>query len=201
MPALDFLFLGIALGLSAGLSPGPLLAIVISETLLKGKREGIKVALAPLLTDLPIIAAAIFLVNVFSLNFLFLAGGIYLIYLGIENLRTKSVHTSVKLGISSAWFKGFAANITNPHPYMFWLSVGAPLVVQGIREGALPPAAFLLGFYLCLAGSKVALAVFVDRTRNLFETKRYFYIIKFLGAVLIFMGLFLIKKYFLWGRA
>lgn len=103
MLTLDFLFLGIALGLSAGLSPGPLQAIVISETLLKGKKEGIKVALAPLLTDLP-------------------------------------------------------------HPYMFWLSVGAPLV---------------------------------DRTRNLFETKRYFYLIKFLGAMLIFMGLFLIKKYFL----
>lgn len=103
MPALDFLFLGIALGLSAGLSPGPLL------------------------TDLPIIITAIFFVNVFSLNFLFLAGGVCLVYLGIENLRTKSFRASVKLGISRAWFKGFTANITNPHPYMFWLSVGAPL--------------------------------------------------------------------------
>lgn len=87
MPALDFLFLGIALGLSAGLSPGPLLI------------------------DLPIIAAAVFFVNALSLNFLFLAGGMYLIYFGIENLRTKSFHVSVKLGISSAWFKGFTANI------------------------------------------------------------------------------------------
>lgn len=197
MPMLDFLFLGITLGLSAGLSPGPLQAIVISETLLKGKKEGIKVALAPLLTDLPIIVAAIFFINAISLkNFLFLAGGIYLIYLGIENVRMKSFQASVKLGISSAWFKGFAANISNPHPYIFWLSVGAPLVVQGMGEGALSPAAFLLGFYLCLVGSKVALAIFVDKAKNLLEMKRYFYLIKFIGAVLIVMGLFLIKKYF-----
>lgn len=49
-----FLISGIIFGLSAGISPGPLLALVISETLKFGRKEGIKVAIAPLITDIPI---------------------------------------------------------------------------------------------------------------------------------------------------
>lgn len=192
---LDYLLAGIVLGLSAGLSPGPLQVLVVSETLLRGRNEGIKVALAPLFTDLPIIAATVYLVDALLnwQNFLFLIGGIYLIYLGVENVRL-NFHASVRQRASSAWFKGFAANITNPHPYVFWLSVGSPLVVRGLGEGILSPAAFLLGFYSCLVGSKIATALIVSGARNFFETKRYFYLVRFLGIVLIIMGLFLVTE-------
>lgn len=47
-----FLSVGAVLGLSSGLSPGPLLALVISETLRHGVKAGVKVALAPIITDL-----------------------------------------------------------------------------------------------------------------------------------------------------
>ena len=54
---LPFLFAGLVLGLSGGLVPGPLLTLVASETLRHGAAAGIRVALAPLLTDAPIILA------------------------------------------------------------------------------------------------------------------------------------------------
>jgi hypothetical protein len=50
-----FLGIGIIFGLSAGLAPGPLLMLVISDTLRHGIKAGVKVALAPVITDLPII--------------------------------------------------------------------------------------------------------------------------------------------------
>jgi len=43
------------LGVSAGFAPGPLLTLVISETLQHDIKSGVKVALAPIITDLPII--------------------------------------------------------------------------------------------------------------------------------------------------
>jgi threonine/homoserine/homoserine lactone efflux protein len=46
---------GVLLGPSAGLTPGPMLALVLAQTLLHGSREGCKVALTPLITDPPII--------------------------------------------------------------------------------------------------------------------------------------------------
>ena len=61
---LYFMTSGILLGLSGGLSPGPLTALVISQTLRFGAREGMLVALAPILTDGPLVLAAGFLVSV-----------------------------------------------------------------------------------------------------------------------------------------
>ena len=52
---ISFLTTGAILGLSAGFAPGPLLTLVVSETLRYNVKEGIKVALAPIVTDLPIV--------------------------------------------------------------------------------------------------------------------------------------------------
>ena len=60
---LDALSKGTVLGLAAGFSPGPLTLLVISETLRHGLRAGMKVSLAPILTDLPIIALAALLLD------------------------------------------------------------------------------------------------------------------------------------------
>jgi len=45
-PELAYLLPGLALGLSAGISPGPLLTLVMTQTLKHGKGEGVKVSLA-----------------------------------------------------------------------------------------------------------------------------------------------------------
>ena len=58
---ISYLTIGIILGFSAGFAPGPLLALVISETLRHNIRSGIKVALAPIVTDLPIILISLFI--------------------------------------------------------------------------------------------------------------------------------------------
>ena len=60
---ITFLLSGVVFGLSSGVTPGPLLTLVISETLKHGKKEGIKVAIAPLLTDLPIVLVTIFILS------------------------------------------------------------------------------------------------------------------------------------------
>jgi hypothetical protein len=50
---------GVLLGLFCGLAPGPLLALVLAQTLRHGPREGCKITLTPLVTDAPIIALAL----------------------------------------------------------------------------------------------------------------------------------------------
>lgn len=51
----DFIIMGAIFGFIAGISPGPLLTLVITETITHNKSEGIKIAIAPLITDLPIL--------------------------------------------------------------------------------------------------------------------------------------------------
>jgi len=58
---IGFLTIGLILGLSAGIAPGPLLTLVISETLRHDVKAGIRVALAPIITDAPVIILTILL--------------------------------------------------------------------------------------------------------------------------------------------
>jgi threonine/homoserine/homoserine lactone efflux protein len=92
---IEYLAMGAFLGLAAGTSPGPLLAVTISETQLHGKWEGIKVAVSPLITDLPIILAVLFVLSHLTSSDLFVGiiaflGASYLIYIRIESLKNQN---------------------------------------------------------------------------------------------------------------
>jgi len=84
------------LGLT-GLIPGPLLTLVISETLKHGSKEGIKIAVSPLITDLPIILVTIFIMSRFGtadyiLGAVAFGGSAYLIYLAYESFSFKGTN-------------------------------------------------------------------------------------------------------------
>src|SRR5262245_45531600 len=96
MTAWQALGIGMSLGLGAGITPGPLLGLVINETLRGGWRSGVLVALAPLLADLAIIALCLFMLirlSLLALSVLGLCGGLYVMFLGWETLRTATVAT------------------------------------------------------------------------------------------------------------
>ena len=83
------LIAGLTLGFSAGISPGPMLALTISETLKYGVNTGIKVALAPLVTDTPIVAGSVFLLSELSnlesiFGIISIIGALVLFYLGMK---------------------------------------------------------------------------------------------------------------------
>ena len=61
MESISFLTSGILFGLAAGISPGPLLTLVISETLRHNRKQGIIVAIVPAVTDLPIVLLSVFI--------------------------------------------------------------------------------------------------------------------------------------------
>jgi len=63
--AAELLFSGVIFGLVQGLTPGPLVTLVISETLKFGKAEGFKVAVSPLITDSTIILFAVFALSTY----------------------------------------------------------------------------------------------------------------------------------------
>ena len=143
-----FLLSGILLGLSSGLSPGPLLTLVVSETLRHGARAGIGVALAPLLTDLPIILAAVLLLRPLTdqtvpLALINLGGGLYLAWLGIQGVRFRGAELEPSDPAGSLR-RGVIANFLNPSPYLFWLAVGAPTVLAAWREGWPAAARFII---------------------------------------------------------
>jgi threonine/homoserine/homoserine lactone efflux protein len=194
--SINFLLPGIILGLTAGLSPGPLLTLVISETLVYGWKNGIKVSLAPLFTDIPIIITTFIVFNYLKssdiiLAFISIAGGIFLIYLGFENLKINIGKFNTKGTNTHSLRKAIIANVLSPHPYIFWMSVGGSFIVKGnIIESSL----FLLGFYLLLIGSKISVALITYKSKILLESKYFVIIIRILGFILFGFSIILIKN-------
>ncbi|MHC4945046.1 MAG: LysE family translocator [Planctomycetota bacterium] len=198
-PEWTFLSSGIVFGLSGGLTPGPLLTLVVSQTLRHGVWEGIKIAVAPLLTDLPIIVLTVFLISRVT-DIQPLVGGIallgsgFLAYLAYESLAFKGAEIDPSQAKPRSIRKGMIANFLNPSPYLFWFSVGAPTVLKGWEGGALSPALFLAGFYSMLVGSKILTAILVGKSRRFLQSRGYIYTVRFLGLLLLFFALLFLKE-------
>jgi threonine/homoserine/homoserine lactone efflux protein len=192
------LITGCVFGLSSGLAPGPLLVLVITQTLRHNTREGIKVAAAPLITDLPIILISLFVLAQLdthhrALAFISLAGGIYVLYLSYECFRTRPVNLGqMKTGPRSLK-KGVLINLFNPNPYLFWLTFGGPFLLKLREANSLAPFAFLFAFYLSLIGSTVFLALIAGRSRTFLKSKAYLLVMRILALTLALFAFFLIK--------
>lgn len=195
---ITFLSAGIVLGLSAGFSPGPLMTLVITQTLSHGIREGFKVAAAPLVTDLPIILAATFLLTRLAnyrpvLGTISLVGGLFVLLLAWESFRTVGVDTVAGDAAPQSLGKGIMVNLLSPYPYLFWLTVGAPMIVKGWTAGSLRSGAFVAGFMVCLVGAKLAIAVAAGRSRKFLRGHAYFTIMRLLGLMLVVFAILLIR--------
>ncbi len=164
------LLLGISLGWAAGVSPGPLLALVVTTALQRGTAAGVRVALAPLITDAPVVVAAIVVLSSVPdrvVRWLGVAGGLYLIWLGIGEIRAArggQGFTEDLSGATDLRSRGALTNILNPQMWTFWIVVGGPIVATA--DSALAAGLFLLGFYVLLLGTKVALAAVVGSSRR-----------------------------------
>lgn len=192
--AFESLFSGIILGLVAGLSPGPMLALVIAETLKFGKEEGFKVAVSPLITDSTIVLLTLLVLSTLAehdlvIGLISIFGACYLIYLGLENLRTKTSRFEVVIERKEAFKRAIITNLLNPHTYLFWLSVGSPIILETLKTDASATIFFLLGFYTFLMGSMAFVALVVDRSKSFVKSKYYSYVVHFLGIILIFFAL------------
>jgi len=188
---LEYLAAGILLGLAAGFAPGPLMALVLAQGVRFGTREASKVAVAPLLTDIPIVLLTTALVATATeaagglLGVISLAGAAFVAWLGLESVRTTGVEAGEPGATPRSWTRGATVNALSPHPYLFWLTVGAPTLIRAWDEGPLAAAAFLAGFYACLVGAKLLLAVLAGRSGGRLRGGAYRAVMVVLGGMLL----------------
>lgn len=192
------LLAGLVFGLTAGLAPGPLMTLTVTQTLKHGVKEGVLVALAPLITDLPIIAVSLLVLAQLEsfetlLGAIALVGSGYVFYLGWETVRISPADFDTSHAAPRSIWKGATVNALNPHPYLFWATVGGPFVLRARHDAPLAPWLFAGSFYLLLVGTKVTLALLVGRYRTLLIGKAYLWIMRALGVLLWAFGLFLLR--------
>lgn len=168
---------GALLGLAGGLSPGPLTALVLSETLRHGRGAGAKVAVVPMLTDGPLIALVL-LASTWVAQVSWIVGGLglvgaaVLLWLAWDTARAEPPQASAD-GPTGSLRKALLTNLANPHPYLFWFGVGGPILIAARADGWWAVAGFVVAFFAGIVGTKLLLAWFVDRLSGWFVGARW----------------------------
>ena len=196
--SVSFLISGILFGLVAGIAPGRLLTLLIVETLRHNKKEDIVIASVPVVTDLPIVLVSVLVLAQLSKSDLILGiisflGALFLFYLFYESISVKGIHLNAPHVEAQSFRKGIITNFLNPHPYVFWMTVGAPIILKAYKVNLLSAVLYVGGFYVFLVGSKMIIALLVDQSKGFLESKIYLYLIRALGLMLLMFSLIFFK--------
>jgi len=145
---------GIGYGLAAAAQPGPLQTYLISQALTKGWKQALPAALAPLISDGPIVAFSLLVISQLPARlerFLYIAGGLFLLYLAYSTYRSwkyfDSNPPSPNMENPQSLLKAALVNVLNPNPYLFWSLATGPILLTGWRDTTIHGLSFLAGFY------------------------------------------------------
>jgi threonine/homoserine/homoserine lactone efflux protein len=165
---------GVGYGFSAAVIPGPFQTFIISQTLTRGWKKILPAALAPLISDGPIIVLCLFVLNqvpIWFQRFLYFAGGLFILYLALGAYKSwKSfdvIKSSTDSGIQQSLSKGVLMNFLSPGPYIYWSLVTGPILLKGWRETPTYGIGFLAGFYITIISSLMGLILLFGLTREL----------------------------------
>jgi threonine/homoserine/homoserine lactone efflux protein len=128
------------------------------------------------------------------MGILSLVGGLYVAYLAWECFQSGDIEGVPVDAAPRSLRKGVILNLLNPAPYLFWATVGGPLIVQQQEARVAAAALFLLSFYTLLVGSKLALAWLTGKTRRLLFSSGYVRLMRILGVLLMGFALVLFRK-------
>ncbi len=91
--------------------------------------------------------------------------------------KTSSYSTSIKYGVIT--------NFLSPHPYFFWVTVGAPTFIKAAQIETSYGYVFIGTFYFLLIGSKIAAAIITGFFQNFLKGSAYKITMRILGIIII----------------
>ena len=186
-----FLISGVLLGLVEGYKPGPLTTVVVTQTLKHNWKSGLKVAISPLLTDGPIILICALIyrnLSDFALgnSLLSLAGGFFLLWLAYDSAFKSNLKIENEVDEKDdSLKKGIITNLLNPNPWSYWALIGAPFLIEAWNVEYWMPLLFILGFFTCLIGAKISVALLAGYGSHYLQGKNYKILMYFCSLTLI----------------
>ncbi len=208
MPLYLIFLTSFLIGLSGAISPGPLLAITVEETIKRNFKAGPIIIVGHALLELFMV---IFLVLGFG-NFLkmekvqiwlSISGGIFLIYFGVSTFfsTSKFITENYKnLELTKNHFlifKGFFVSLSNPYWTVWWITIGIVYLSFALPYGFLGIFLFFIGHILSDFLWYSFISYFIYKSKKVINKKYLKYLSIFFGIFLIGFGIFLIVKKFI----
>lgn len=169
-----YAILGATYAFAAAAQPGQFQAYLISETLSHGWRRSIPITLAPILSDLPIIALVLFVltrVPPLFLSGLQFVGGLFLIYLAGSAFRAartpQAPSAASAVPAHQTVLKAALVNLLNPNPYLAWALILGPTLIGAWRQAPGHGIAFLAAFYVTMVLATAVIVLAFSAARSL----------------------------------
>lgn len=184
------LLAGILIGLSLAVPPGPMNAIIATESM-KSYVNGIKLGMGAMTADGIYLA-----VTLIGVTMLFTgsgvkmavsaAGGLILAHMAIKTLKgfNKPLKDNGNENLKHPYITGLTIGITNPSQILWWITAGAALITNFNAEGIL---GFFIGIVLWVSSFSITLHYARKKAEWIYPA-----ITLVSGVVLLFFSLLLI---------
>jgi len=195
---------GAALGILEGIKPGPLLTMVIRESLSKGLKAGMWTAAAPIFTDGPLIIISFFFAGWLAtessvLLVITILGALFMVKMGLECFTLKLPEPEMEEDASGSFKRGILTNLLNPNVYVFWFLYGGVWMAEYAEDHPLAPVVYAISFLVSIILVKASIAWIIIGDGAWLTPQRYRIAMLVCGlGMLGFAAIFTYKAYILY---
>lgn len=190
--------MGTALGLFAGIIPGPFLALVAATALRRGLGDGLKTALVPLATETPVLILSVLVLTQLSppmLRWIGIVGGLLILYMAwrVEmDARDADPTEAVDESLMGHYFRVAAVGLLSPSPWVFWFIIAGPLFLNRWHESWGHGVVFLAAFFFFFVGMMMLVAWAASTGRERLSQVWYRRALRGTGVLLAILGALLL---------
>lgn len=195
---MTLVLIAVALGLVAGLVPGPFSALIASTAIARGLRAGVEVAVVPLATEIPIMLLTALVLHHLPLGFLRwvgVVGGALLLFVAYRIFHKADRLTEPGLEAPagrSRLLKPLLVGVLSPNPWLFWLLVGSPLVLRAWYRGWALGVATWAAYFGAFMGTQLFIAWLAGHGHKKLSSGARRRTMHGMGALLVMAGCVLI---------
>jgi threonine/homoserine/homoserine lactone efflux protein len=189
-------------GLSGAVSPGPLLAYDIKESLRIGSWAGPAISLGHSILELGVVAllyfgAATILDSDVAQICISIIGGAVLIFMAATFIRNSSKHSEINTIPNKSYFDkmgpvigGVIVTVSNPYWSVWWVTVGLAYLIWSQEYGLVGVACFYFGHILADFAWFSLVSIIIASGRKLIVGKIYKIILVLCGVGMGGMGIY-----------
>jgi len=192
-----FLFTVIVISLSGVMMPGPVFAVTITRSY-KSATAGSLIAVGHGIIEFPLMMLIYFgLSNFFKLApvqiFIGIAGGLMLIYLGVDMIRFRvAVKQESEDPSYNSIVGGLITTTANPYFFLWWATIGSALILKSTMFGTIGFILMATVHWFCDFGWYSLVSMAIHKTHHLWNKKIHRAIFIICGLMLLGFGFWFI---------
>jgi len=179
------LLIGMMLGFSLAVPPGPMNALIAAESL-RSPIHGTMVGAGAMTADAILMTISLLLYQLVKpfVYYIYLAGGIIMIYLAYNVLMSKQTGSNNK-AVTISYTKGIIMGITNPYQISWWVTAGLSFIsIFGLES--------VLGLFIAIIIWIIVFPIIINLGSRYGGSKAYDVIRVTTAAAIVGFGLYFI---------